>query len=111
MVLHDFSGIEVGTKLRVRSDLNAHTFYAGVSANDVMARHRGEVVTVTSLKTRSDCPTVYVGTSEDMESTFGMSDGSIKWIWTPQMFECVVEPPLRVSLSDLLIRGTIKTIS
>ena len=107
-MLKNFDGVTIGTKLKLRDDLNDERRYNNIPCMLDMAKHRGEIVVVTEFCNLSepfyaDC--IHVGTSEDADTTFCHPDGW-KWAWSPSMFECIVDNEVQpVSLIDLLSEG------
>lgn len=104
-MLESFKGVEIGTRLKLRDDLVGEWTYDHVICTQDMARHRGEIVFVTEFISGNFNPlyngNVYVGASPDIDTT--LKRNGWKWIWTPRMFECIVEGKIQdVSLLDML---------
>lgn len=108
-MLKNFDGVTIGTKLKLRDDLNDEWHYNNVMCTPDMIRHRGEIVVATEYYCGSNpyyANCIHVGTSEDVDTTFCHPDGTWKWVWSPSMFECIVDNEVQpVSLIDLLSEG------
>lgn len=107
-MLDNFDRVTIGTKLKLRDDLNYDGDYNNVICTPDMVKHRGEIVVVTEFCDLSSpyyANCIHVGTSEDADTTFCHSNGW-KWVWSPSMFECIVDNEVQpVSLIDLLSEG------
>lgn len=107
-MLYSFEGVTVGTRLKIRDDLDTHLRYDNINVSNEMVELSGQIVCVTSTDTRHP-GTVYVGTSNLLESSF--SDGSnyppwSYWVWSPSMFDYIVDSEIQdVSLFDMLSGG------
>ena len=108
-MLDSFDGVKIGTRLKLRDDLKEGEVYNNVICTPDMTTHRGEIVVVTEYYFGSNpyyscC--IHVGTSEDANTTFQHPDRDWKWVWSPQMFDCIVDGEIQdVSLFDMLSGG------
>ena len=108
-MLHNFDRVTIGTKLKLRDDLNDGQAYNNVICTPDMVKHRGEIVVVTKFCNiphpyYTNC--IHVGTSEDADTTFCNPDKAWKWVWSPSMFDYIVDGEIQdVSLFDMLSGG------
>lgn len=107
-MLENFDRVRIGTRLKLRDDLEDGCDYNNVICTPSMVTHNGEIVVVTEFCSypgySTDC--VHVGTSEDVNTTFRHRTEVWKWVWSPPMFDCIVDGEIQdVSLFDMLSGG------
>ena len=74
-MLDNFDNVVSGTKLLVRSDLYSRRMYGCYCVVDDMASLAGTIVTV-----------------DRKDSSNTLKIEGMYWIWTPSMFECIIQP-------------------
>ena len=83
-MLKNFDDVHIGTKLRVRKDLQSDTWCGKCFVVSDMAEIAGTIVTVSNIY-----PNIEVVRLEEID-----------YSWTPEMFEDIVSPT--ISLTELL---------